>query len=55
MNVRLVVSPMFTLLLSMYVSGQQVSPGGDVIGPPVNTAGIAGGDYKQAPAASGHL
>jgi tetratricopeptide (TPR) repeat protein len=47
MNVRLVVSPIVTLLLSMYVSGQQVSQGGDVIGPPVNTGAIVGGDYKQ--------
>jgi tetratricopeptide (TPR) repeat protein len=47
MNVRLVVSPILTLLLSIYVSGQQVLPSGDVIGPPANTAAIAGGEYKQ--------
>jgi tetratricopeptide (TPR) repeat protein len=47
MNVRLVVSPILTLLLSTYVSSQQAAQGGDVIGPPAKSAAIAGGEYKQ--------
>jgi tetratricopeptide (TPR) repeat protein len=47
MNVRLVVSPILTLLLSSYAPGQQVSQGGDVVGPTAHNAVSVGGEYKQ--------
>src|SRR5258707_2594966 len=47
MNVRLIASPMFALLLSPFAHGQHVPPGGDEIGGRVRVETNAGGAFKQ--------
>jgi tetratricopeptide (TPR) repeat protein len=47
MNVRLVVSPILALLLSLYAPGQQMSQGGGEIEQPVHASANAEGSFKQ--------